>query len=286
MVKQLLSVVCLVVALPCVQAQPSTEIVLFDLVMKGKELTAVNGTNISTHPGYDNQPFFHPEKSILYYTSAGENGNTDLIQYDYSSKKKSRFTSTSDREYSPTVTPDKKFISCISQRENGKQDLIKYPVDGGDPVVIIDHLTIGYHAWLNDSVLMVFVLGEPNTLRKYDIVRRKDTVLATNIGRSLHRIPNNAGISFVQKTDNNRWIIQMADGVSAPQYIADALPGREDLAWTGGGWLIMSDGNSIFASQPGKPWKVVKVASSYPLRNITRIAVDQKTKKLAVVTEE
>lgn len=285
--KHLLLLVCLFVTFQCVHAQPSTEIILFDLVMKKHQLSAVNGVNISAHKGYDNQPFFHPEKSILYYTSADENGNTDLIHYDYSSKKKVKFTSTPDREYSPTVTPDQKFISCISQRENGKQDLIKYPIGGGDPVVIIDNLTIGYHAWLNDSSLMVFVLGEPNTLRRYDIVTGKDTVLATNIGRSLHRVPpDHAGISFVQKTDDSRWIIKWTDGVSAPSNIADALPGREDLAWTGGGWLVMSDGNSIFASQPGKPWIEVNVTSSYPVRNITRVAVDPKTNKLAVVTEE
>ncbi|MEJ0031081.1 MAG: hypothetical protein WDO15_12190 [Bacteroidota bacterium] len=69
-------------------------------------------------------------------------------------------TGTSEREFSPTVTPDKQFLSCIIQRDDGVQDLGKYPIDGGDPALIIDNLKVGYHVWVDNSHLALFVLGE------------------------------------------------------------------------------------------------------------------------------
>src|SRR6187402_622672 len=127
-------------------AQPGTEIYLFDLKLKKDNITISNPVRVTNHPGYDSQPFFHPNQSILYYASADTSGRTDILMYNYQTKASSKFTSTSEREYSPTVTPDKKFISCIIQRANGNQDLGKYPIDGGDVSVVINNLTVGYHA--------------------------------------------------------------------------------------------------------------------------------------------
>ena len=285
MIKRLIISTYLLLLLDRVYAQPATEIVLFDITMGTTAFTATNGVNISAHTGYDNQPFFHPDKPILYYTSANEAGNTEIVQYDYVSKQKVILTKTPDNEYSPTVTPDKRFISCIVLRENDKQDVVKYPIDGGRPTTIIDNLTVGYHAWLNDSTLMLYVLGEPNTLRRYDIATKSDKILATNIGRSLHRFPNRSGVSFVQKTKDDNWIVSWTDGVDS-RFIAHTLPGREDLAWTSDQWLVMSDGKAIFVLQAGKEWVKIEIQSAYPLKNISRIAVDVKTKKLAVVTDE
>ncbi|MBA4057107.1 MAG: hypothetical protein C0490_20510, partial [Marivirga sp.] len=164
-----------------VAAQAGSEVYLFDLKISKNKLTLKNGKNISSHKGYDNQPYFDPDKSLVYYTSADSAGRTDLFSYNYSSGVKNKFTSTLEREYSPTVTPDKKFISCIIQRDNGAQDLGKYPVSGGQPIVVINNLTVGYHAWVDDRNLIVFILGDPNTLRWISAENSKDTVLAENI---------------------------------------------------------------------------------------------------------
>jgi hypothetical protein len=270
-----------------VVAQPATEIVLFDLAKSGDQLVATSGVNISAHKGYDNQPSFHPDKDVIYYTSADDTGRTDIKQYDFKTGATTPFTSTPEREYSPIVTPDRQYISCIIQRDNGAQDLGKYPINTGPASVIIGNLVVGYHVWLNVNTLFVFVLGEPTTLRRYNVATTRDTVVATNIGRSLHLVPGTAAVSFVQKGNTVPWTINRVDADGGISKICDTLPGREDLTWMSDGHMLMSDGTAIFVCLPGKTkWREIKLTSGFPMKNISRLAVNATGTKLAVVTEE
>ncbi|MBL0741675.1 TolB family protein [Chryseolinea lacunae] len=269
-------------------AQSGSEIYLFELSLEKDRITLVRSENITNRPGYDNQPFFHPDKTLLYYTAADSTGSTDIVEFNYASMSRRKITQTPDREYSPTVTPDKKFLSCIIQRADGKQDLGKYPIDGGTPVVLIDRLTVGYHAWESPKSIVLFVLGEPMTLRRFSLKDGKDAVLAENIGRSLHAIPKTGGVSFVQKTTGDDWAIKKLTDKSTTEELAKTLPGHEDLAWTPDGRIIMSDGEKLFFTTPGKNsvWKPVEVNSTLPLKGITRLAVNAKGDRLAVVVAE
>ena len=143
--------------------QDGSEIFLFDMKIANGQVVLFNGVNITNHKGYDNQPFFHPSKPIIYYTSFNDSGRSDIKYYDYQKNKVSNLTNTQEREYSPTVTPDGKFISCIIQRDNGAQDLGKYPVNGGKPRVLINDLKVGYHAWVDKDKLLLFVLIDSET---------------------------------------------------------------------------------------------------------------------------
>jgi hypothetical protein len=270
-------------------AQPGTEIYVFDLKLKKDKITISNPVRVTNHPGYDSQPFFHPDKSILYYASADTSGRTDILTYNYQTKASSKFTSTSEREYSPTVTPDKKFVSCIIQRDDGKQDLGKYPIDGGDATVIINNLTVGYHAWLDNDNVIVFVLGEPQTLRLYNISTAKDLVLADSIGRSLHLIPKTKTISFVDKSSSPKHLIKRIKSIDAIDVLGEALPNREDLAWTNDERIVMSDGEKLFYFDTKKDtvWKPIEVVSdSLSLKGITRLAINATGDKIAIVISE
>jgi hypothetical protein len=270
-------------------AQPGTEIYMFDLKLKKDKITISNPVRVTNHPGYDSQPFFHPEKSILYYASADTSGRTDIVTYNYQTKASSKFTSTSEREYSPTVTPDKKFVSCIIQRDDGKQDLGKYPIDGGDATVIINNLTVGYHAWINNENVIVFVLGEPQTLRMYNVSSGKDILLSDSIGRSLLLIPKTKTISFVDKSSSPKHLIKRIKSIDAIDVLGEALPDREDIAWTNDGRIVMSDGEKLFYfdTEKDKVWKPVDVISeTLPLKGITRLAINAAGDKIAIVMNE
>ena len=271
-------------------AQTGSEIYLFDLKSKKGEVTIANPINITNHKGYDNQPFFDGEHSLVYYSSFNEDGRSDIKTYSYKKKETKSFTTTQEREYSPTLTPDKHFISCIIQRDNNAQDLGKYPVGGGTPDIIIDNLIVGYHSWMDNSHLALFILGDPNTLHLYQLPTREDTVLANNIGRSLHKIPGVRAFSFVHKVSEKDWQIKKVDMSTLKiSTITATLPGQEDIAWTVDGLLLTSNGEKVFVFNLGKDssWREATIkAGKQLLKGVTRLAVSQSGDKLAVVVAE
>ena len=272
-------------------AQAGSEIYLFDLSVKKDKITISHPVNITNHKGYDNQPFFHPDKPIVYYSSFDDSARADIKSYDYKLKLTKSITETREREYSPTVTLDKQHISCIIQRDNGAQDLGKYSIDGVDPpVVIIDNMTVGYHVWADNSHLGLFILGTPNTLHYLRLPTKKDTIVAQNIGRSLHKVPGESAISFIVKLSDTEWRIKKLNTQTLK--ISDVgltVTGHEDLTWLSDGRILMSDGPKLFYLEPSKGpgWNEVKVISGAEvLKGVTRLAVSGNGKKLAVVIAE
>lgn len=271
-------------------AQTGSEILLFDLSIKNDKLVLSNPKNITNHVGYDNQPSFHADQPLIFYSSFNPDGRSDIKSYDYEKGETRSFTQTTEREYSPTLTPDKHFVSCIIQRDDGAQNLGKYPVGGGQPTVLIDNLIVGYHAWIDQDRLLLFVLGEPQTLHLYNVKTKEDKVIAEKIGRSLHKIPNQNAVSFVHKISDSEWIIKRWDAATSEiTTIAKTLPGREDLCWTPQGRIIMSDGTRIYSIDPlnEKEWSEVSIKfGGEQLKGVTRLSLNSKGNRLAVVVSE
>jgi Tol biopolymer transport system component len=274
-------------------AQAGSEIYLFELNERKDHVSIENGKNITNHKGYDNQPFFHPEEPLIYYSSFNDEGRSDIKYYNYKTNETKSLTQTPEKEYSPTLTLDQQFVSCIIQRDNGAQDLGKYPTEGGKPTILIDNLQIGYHVWADNSHLGLFVLGhqsgDPNELHYYRLPTKSDTVIALNIGRSLHKVPGEAAISFVHKISNTEWAIKKFNTITREvSVIATTLPGNEDMCWTPDGKILMSGESKIYWINPKTDvvWKEVKIESATPIKGITRLAVNAAGNKLAMVIAE
>jgi hypothetical protein len=281
-------------------AQNGSEIYLFDMKVDKGQIILTNGINITRHKGYDNQPSFHPTEPWIYYTSSNDStriDSSDIKIYNYQARQTARFTSTPDREYSPTVTPDRKFVSCILQRRNGDQDLVKYPLEGGKPRVLINHLKIGYHAWASDTSLFLFVLDDSIhfSLHYYQLPKDMDTVIAENIGRGLSKIPGQNAMSFVQKISDTLSLIKKYDlTTAAVSNIIYTVKGKDQLTWLQNNTVLMSDGKQIFYYKvdpytefKDKKWKPVTMLSQLPkFKSITRLATNPDNTKLAVVVGE
>lgn len=272
-------------------AQTGTEILLFDIKTESNQLIFSEPVNITKHKGYDNQPFFHPTKPYIYYSSFNDSGRSDIKVYNYETKETTNLTVTNEREYSPVVTPDEKFISCIIQRDNGAQDLGKYPINGGKPDVLISDLKVGYHAWASKNTVLLFVLGDSiNTLHLYDISKKTDKILAENIGRSLHKVPGENAMSFVKIISPNANQIQkldLATGTISP--ITYTIPGQEHITWLQNNMLMMGKGNGLylFDIKLNDGWQPVFIEGDESLlKGVTRIAVNESRTKLAVVVSE
>jgi Tol biopolymer transport system component len=270
--------------------QSGSEILLFDLSTKKDKLALSNPKNITNHVGYDNQPSFHSSEPLIYYSSFNDDGRSDIKVYNYKTGETKSLTQTTEREYSPTLTPDKQFVSCVIQRDNGTQDLGKYPVQGGQPTVLIDNLIVGYHAWMDQGRLLLFVLGGPPTLHVYNPQTKEDKIITDKIGRSLHKIPNQNAMSFVHKLSDQEWIIKRFDNAtSAITTIINTLPIHEDVCWSPDGRIIMSDGTKIFSINPAKEkeWIEIEIESGKELlKGATRLAINKRGDKLVVVVAE
>lgn len=294
--KQILTLLFICISLSSV-SQSSTEIFLFDMKIVSGQVYLSKGVNITNHKGYDNQPFFHPSQPVIYYSSFDDSGRSDIKFYNYITHQTNNLTVTREREYSPVVTPDGKFISCILQRDNGAQDLVKYPIGGGKPGVLINHLKIGYHAWAGENKLFLYVLDDSirNSLHYYYLDKNADTVIAENIGRSLHKIPGQNAMSFVQKIDGKESVIKKFDlNTGIISTIIQALPGQDQLCWLQNGVILMSDGNKLFSYRDNsftelkdRKWQpVIIVGDLSMLRGLTRLATNAENGKLAVVVSE
>jgi Tol biopolymer transport system component len=273
--------------------QAGSEILLFDLSIHKDNVSIANPKNITNHKGYDNQPSFHTDLPIIYYASFNDEGQSDIKYYNYKTGETKSLTTTPEREYSPTLTLDKQFISCIIQRDSVTQDLGKYPVEGGEPLTILNNMTVGYHVWADNSHLALFILGKknkPNTLHYLRLPTKADTIIAENIGRSLHRVPGESAFSFVHKITESKWFIKKYNPrKSIISVITATPPGREDMCWSPDGKIFFSDGDKIVWMDPkkDKTWKTVLVTSGAELlKGVTRLVVSPDGKKIAAVIAE
>jgi len=248
-----------------------------------------NPINVSANPGrYDNQPSFSQKTGELFFVSQDATPQIDIFIYNPTRGTKTNFSNNASNEYSPTLTPDGKYISCIREVD-GTQLLWKFPIRKGEPVIVVPDLVIGYHAWRDDNTLVSFVLGDPQTLQVSDLLAKTNKVVASNIGRSIHKIPGGNLISFLQNREGRPALIQSLDTETGKiETICEAMVDSQDMAWTPDGKIIMGQGSKLFVWSPAtKGWvEAANLGATFQLNGITRLAVSPKGDKLAVVVNE
>jgi hypothetical protein len=271
----------------CQTAPPNTDIYLVNFTLVGGAFQFGEIQNITQREGYDNQPFFTSEGQSLLYTSIREDNQADIYRYDIADSSISKITFTPESEYSPTVMPDGKHFSVVRVEADSTQRLWKFPLAGGEPILVLpDVKPVGYHAWADEKTVMLFVLGNPPTLRLADTRTGKAEIIIENIGRSLHKTPKREAISFVHKTSETEWHIKQLDlKKREATLLTKTLSGREDYAWAPGGILLMANEAQLYKFEPQKDndWQAIANFASAGLKTITRLAVSPKGNRLAFV---
>jgi dipeptidyl aminopeptidase/acylaminoacyl peptidase len=279
---------------------PDTEIFVVEMKMSAGKIDFSTPTNATKHAGYDNQPGFMPDGQSFLFTSQREGDQTDIFRYDIKTGATTQLTRTPEGEYSPTLMPGGKFFSVVRVEADKTQRLWKFPLAGGSvaSLVIENVKPVGYHLWLDERTLALFVLGDektkqPNTLQL--VTLKKGTpnaievsTLHTNVGRSLQRVPRRDAFSFVHKTSPDEWLVKIIDvRAHTTELLTKTLPGSEDLAWLPDGSLLMAQDSKLFRFDPAREhsWQQVADFASAGLRKITRIAVSPKGDRLALVAQ-
>ncbi len=273
------------------QATPGTDIWAFRTSGDGEAIILESAVQVTGRPGYDNQPHFPPGERLVLYTLIDSLGQADIWSYDLRTGDRSNVTrSAPESEYSATVMPSLARFSAIRVEADSTQRLWSFESGGTNPALVLESIQpVGYHAWLNEDTLALFVLGNPASLQIASVSEGEANVVAENIGRSIHKIPNRPAFSFVQLDATGNGTITEYDpttGESTP--IAPLLTGNEFYAWTPGGAIIMGQGSKLFRWDRGGPqeWSEVVDLETAGILGISRIALSPEGRWIAVVGQD
>ena len=275
---------------------PDTEIFLATLSVSGRDVRIGAPANISNNPGYDNQPSFTPDgASVLFTSMRGGAAQTDIYRYDIAARQVARVTDTPESEYSPTITPDGAHISVIRVEGDKTQRLWQFTRDGRQPsLVLTDIKPVGYHAWIDDHTLCLFVLGSPATLQLADTRTGKAQELAKDIGRSLQWVPGRGTISFVVREPGATGakptlsIREFNPRTGTTAAVVKAVNGaaEADCAWTPDGLLLMAHGGWLYGWRRGDAdWQRIADLQPLGLAGVSRIAVSPTGDRIAFVAQ-
>lgn len=294
-VKKMMFVTVILIGFTCVSGQiPANDLFLMDLYTTGDSIFVTNPKNITNRPGYDSQPAFLLDDSGILYSSIREDGQADIYKYDLTENKISRITYTDNgHEYSPQPMSADYFSSVRIEEDSVTQRLWKFSRDGKVKSVILnDIFRVGYHGWLDSLTVGLFVLGEkegdPFTFQIADIGSGQSKIICENPGRSIHKVPGEAALSFIYKESETDWWIRKID----PQTdqitsIVRTLPGSEDFCWIKSTkTLLMASRNVLFKYTPGQDseWQALNEFEHKDIRNINRIAVSHNDDRLVIVS--
>ncbi len=289
--KQLISmtIICVLIGSPLLllAQSPDTEIFLVRITQEEDVWKTESIQNITNRTGYDNQPHFTPDGRAVLYTAILDDGQADTFRYNLSNGKTEQITHTSESEYSPTVMPGGKTFSVIRVEADQSQRLWQFDMDGKSPQIILtDIKPVGYHAWGSENTLSLFVLGDPSTFQIADVPSGKAKIAATNIGRSLYKVPGKEAWSFIQYEADMPSYITILDMKSQKIHCKiSMLKGNEYHAWMPDGSAVMGLERKIFIhnqSEKGEWKEVLNLSETLP-GSISRMAVHPDGNVLALV---
>jgi len=273
------------------QDPPGTDIWILPLAPLGSSVDASRIARATDRPGYDNQPHFIPGDGGILYSAVDSTGQADIWIYDLTSGRRENLTATvPESEYSPTVMPSLARFSVVRVEADSTQRLWSFDSAGGRPELILEAIQpVGYHSWIGQDRVAVFVLGSPNTLQLASVETGMAEVVAENIGRSIHTLPGRDAISYVQWNESGEGTIISHDlETRDTTALAPVLEGNEYYAWTPDGVLIMGQGSKLFRFGLGisSEWEEIADLGPAGITGISRVAVSRGGEKIAVVAED
>jgi len=270
-------------------AQPNTEVYLVDITSVDGKTHLSNLRNISNNKGYDNQPSFYDNNTVLF--SSTRNGQTDIAKYDITSGTTSWASDTpGGSEYSPLRIPESIAISAVRLDTTGLQRLYEYTTHDQSSKLILDGAKVGYHIWFASDMLVATILVENrmDLIVSYLANIGQYTVAQENVGRALHKIPNSELVSFISKEDGINSLKSIHPVTHEVKFIATLPNTAEDICWLPDGSLLVPDGNRIYKRRPNNKNiapEAINLILFKEIHTISRMTVSPDGKQLAFVSE-
>lgn len=268
-------------------SQADTEIYLFDIEPTGNKLSLANGKNISNNKGYDSQPHFYNDNIVLFASS--RNRQTDIGKYNVRDNNLTYINNTPNGgEYSPQKIPNSKNVSAVRLDKDGLQRFYKYNFKTGNSTELIKDLVVAYPMWYDKNTVVASVIVNNNLeLVVSNIKKKTTTTIAKNTGRSIHKIPNSNLVSFM-KRNGKEWEVWSLNPKTNEQKKIITTGKNQDMCWLLNGSMLIADGSKILIFNPKKdtkPTVFYDFKNKMPLANISRIAVNAISSKIAIVAQ-
>jgi len=269
-------------------AQPNTEVYLMDLEVSEESFNISNFRNISNNKGYDNQPSFIDENTLLLVKN--NKGQTDIAVFN-NVKNKTHWLNkkTEGGEYSPQIFKNKTDIAAVRLDSGGLQRLYHYDVLTGENKELIKNLQVAYYAFYNKDTLLATVLSADRLdLVVHSFQNKKTDTLLENVGRSIHKVPNSDAMSYPAINEEGNLDIYQLDMKTQESFFVTQLPiGIQDYVWINDSKILIGSGDKLYLYNlfGSGDWKQVTDLSIHKIKNITRLAISPNGNKLALVAE-
>ena len=176
-------------------------------------------------------------------------------------------------------------FSAVRVEMDSTQRLWKFKMRKGKlPTPVMRKVNqIGYYTWMDKESVAMFILGNPPSLKSGRWEDESPSVIARNVGRSLNMVPLKWILSYVDKSNPNRWMItNYGMFTKKKEVITETLPGVEDFCWSPDGYMLMGKDNTLYSFHPDRDesWQFV---GDLGIGNFYRLAISPDGKKLAVV---
>ncbi|MEJ6006928.1 hypothetical protein WG899_15355 [Paucibacter sp. AS339] len=264
-------------AKPAAALEPNVAVYVATLELPSGRLGAP--LNITPGKGSNFQPAFLTDGSGLLYVSQ-RSGTPNIYRYDFAKGQTTALTRSAESLYSPTPLADGRGFSAIRVQtadpfygaEAKAAPVWRFGWDGHAVEALIETRRVGYHAWIDEQQLALFLVDEVperNAHRAVLVDRRsgKQVVLSEHPGSGFAPTPDGRRASFVDKSDPKQWVL-MAMGLhdERPQRLVDLPPlppGEKDstrshyFAWLPDGSLLLPQGGRLLRwdGRPGSEFK-------------------------------
>jgi ketosteroid isomerase-like protein len=270
-----------------------SEVWVGSLDMSGGRFVVSNLTNISKHPGYDNQPAFFSDGRLVFTSQIAvldETGHAvQAVIHDF--VKGTSTPVAGALGFSPTPAADGSLMllrdgHVVLHEASGKEAQLTETKDAG------------YFARFDEKTWVLFMNDKQRRIVIYDPATKALETMAVGSITAPFRIPGKRAVTFVAvepfpapeagpATPRKLFLRQLnLDDRHVTTLASIAFPTSGSHVWTSRGTLLMASGHTIYEWNPAKPddWRTAATFDDPELQGLTRIAISPRGDRIALVS--
>lgn len=240
---------------------------------------------LTSRPGYENQPAFSADGRQLYYTRGEDNGYTDIAALDLNSGHSRILVTTGLSEFSALEQPSGQ-ITMVQVQNDGAQWLVSYNPTNRQFTRLNQSPGVGYYRWREDRGAIQFTIGDPARLEYWPHNANQGQLIASDVGRSLHLAAD--GTLFYTQSEPPNSVLHIIASDALKHHALTVLPeARQDFAISPQGDVWVGIGARLYRWQNKHPrWQLMTDLSTAGITNISRLAFNHRGTHLALVDAE